>query len=854
MPSDSFDIPHQIPAGTLHPADIRAYVRRTIAEVTGCADQDLSGPDSLRALDMDSLTRMNITLRFDRDLGDIPPTIMFEHTTIDELADFLLKEREDDLRNVISTPQSHTPHITEAVETGEKQREPSSTAPVDGIAVIAVTGRYPGATDLEALWDNLRDGVSSISEVPADRWDWRTHYDERRAQAQKSYGRWGGFIDGVAEFDAEFFRILPRDAANMDPQERLFLETCWHLLEQAGQLGATTHEPSTGIFFGTMNSAYGKLGASQWAQGRLTGPSSAAWSVANRVSYFFDFHGPSFAVDSACSSSLTAIHLACESLRRGECRVAIAGGANLLLHPSHLVGLSMAGMLSSDDACKVFDAAADGFVPGEGVGAVLLKPLADAVADGDRIWAVIRGSAVNTAGRTSGFTVPNPSVQADVVATALARAGLNPRTISYVEAHGTGTELGDPLETAALSRALAAGRPQGQDCAVGSVKANIGHLEGASGIAGLTKVLLQMKHRQIAPCVGLNEVNPKISGKSLVFPRDLMPWQGAVVDGEVTPLRAGVSSFGAGGANAHVVVEEYRPWSPAAEVPLRQAGDHRPCGGEQLVVLTAHSKDSLRRLAVAMALSLTGRPDTAEELERLAFSTQVGVKHLGERLAVVAVDLESLNAALDSFIEEQESPAACVGSVQLAGGGSHVLDDDDGRDFISSLLERRRLTKLARLWADGAPVELAGLWGNRHPGRTDIPPYPFERKRFWAFDSPEETAELSAAVEDRPATKSGRHLMTERDMQLAACGFLLMEPEDVDIDADLMELGFDSISLVQLTAELGEMYGLDIEPVIIFDHPSLAAIAEYLILEHPSEVDTRYVKLTADDLREGAAQ
>ncbi|MFB8033727.1 beta-ketoacyl synthase N-terminal-like domain-containing protein [Streptomyces sp. NPDC056004] len=854
MPSDSFDVPQHSPAGPFRPADVRVYVRRTIAEIIGCTEGDLSGPDALRELNMDSLTRMNITLRFDRDLGDIPPTIMFEHTTIDELADFLLKEREDNLRNVVPTPQPPRPHIAEAARTGKQQSAPSPTAPVDGIAVISVAGRYPGATDPEALWNNLRDGVSSISEVPADRWDWRTHYDERRGQAQKSYGRWGGFIDGVAEFDAEFFRILPRDAANMDPQERLFLETCWHLLEQAGQLGTTTHEPSTGVFFGTMNSAYGKLGASQWELGRLSGASSAAWSVANRVSYFFDFHGPSFAVDSACSSSLTAIHLACESLRRGECQVAIAGGANLLLHPSHLVGLSMAGMLSSDDACKVFDAAADGFVPGEGVGAVLLKPLADAVADGDRIWAVIRGSAVNTAGRTSGFTVPNPAVQADVMATAIARAGLNPHTITYVEAHGTGTELGDPLEAAALSRALAAGRPQGQDCAVGSVKANIGHLEGASGVAGLTKVLLQMKHRQIAPCVGLNELNPKISGESLVFPRDLTPWQGAVVDDEVTPLRAGVSSFGAGGANAHVVVEEYRPWSPGAAEPLGRACDDMSGCGEQLVVLTAHSKNSLRQLAAAMSRSLTGRPDTAEELVRLAFSTQVGRKYLGERLAVVAGDLASLKAALDSFVEEEESPRACVGSVRPAGSGSHVLDDDDGKDFISSLLEKRRLTKLARLWADGAPVELANLWSNRRPGRTDIPPYPFEPKRFWAFDGTEEAAAVSAAIEDRGAPKTGQHLMAESDLRLSACGFLLVEPDEVDIGADLMELGFDSISLVQLTAELGEMYGLDIEPVVVFDYPTLAALAEYLIMEHPAEVERRYAKLTADDRREGVAR
>ncbi|MGW4420958.1 beta-ketoacyl synthase N-terminal-like domain-containing protein [Streptosporangium sp. NPDC004631] len=833
MSSESFEASKEEKVNIIALAAVRAYVRRTIAQVVEREAQELDGPDALRELNMDSLTRMNITLRFAADLGDVPPTLMFEYMSVESLAEFLRRDYEHRLRNVVG---DDSPISVEAAPVPNRQRVKNpDSRPSDEIAVIAVTGRYPGAPDIETLWGNLREGVSSIREVPEDRWDWRPHFDERRGRDQKSYGRWGGFIDGVADFDADFFGILPRDAVNMDPQERLFLETCWHLLEQAGQLGITTHESRTGVFFGTMNSTYGKIGAADWPMGRLDGASSAPWSIANRVSYFFDFHGPSFAVDSACSSSLTAVHLACESLRRGECRAAIAGGANLLLHPSHLVGLSMAGMLSSDGACKVFDAAADGFVPGEGVGAVLLKTLSDALADGDEIWGVIKGSAVNTAGRTSGFTVPNPVVQSDLVAAAIAQAGVDPRTITYVEAHGTGTELGDPIEIAGLSRALTVDRSEAEACAIGSIKANIGHLEGAAGVAGLTKVLLQLRHREIAPCVNLNELNPKISTGTLWFPRVLTPWVAAVEDGREAPLRAGVSSFGAGGANAHVIVEEFR--SP------RASGDGvAPRPVEQLILLSARSPAQLRALAVALAGSLPRRRDEPGELERLAYSTQIGRKEMAQRAAVIAHDLASLRVSLEAFAEGGETTGVFAGSGREATGRHHLFEDEEGQEFVQALLRKRRLGKLAQLWADGASIEWRQLWSAGTPGRTELPAYPFDRRRHWAFEGT--ASPVVRRREDVPEERSnpitGHHAMVERDMRLIACGFLLVGPGEVDVEADLMELGFDSISLVQLTARLGEMYELDIEPVVIFDHPNLAALSSYLMTEHPSAVERRY--------------
>ncbi|MGW0103561.1 beta-ketoacyl [acyl carrier protein] synthase domain-containing protein, partial [Nocardia sp. NPDC003354] len=320
--------------------------------------------------------------------------------------------------------------------------------------------------------------------------------------------RWGGFLEDIDKFDPAFFNILPRDAGDIDPQERLFLETCWDLLDRAGYLSSSTHETLTGVFAGVMYGSYGRLAATGWARGRLSGAHSAYWSVANRVSYHFDFQGPSFAVDSACSSSLTAVHLAVESLRRGECEMALAGGVNVAAHPQKYLQLAQGRFLSDDGRCRSFGAGGTGYVPGEGVGAVLLKPLAKAEADGDHIYGVIRATRLNHTGRTSGFTVPSPTSQAALIRDALDAAGLPPSAIGYLEAHGTGTALGDPVEINGLARAFA-GTGAGT-CAIGSVKSNLGHLEAAAGLAGLSKVLLELRHRRLVPSLHAEQLNPDI--------------------------------------------------------------------------------------------------------------------------------------------------------------------------------------------------------------------------------------------------------------------------------------------------------------------------------------------------------
>ncbi|NOK13100.1 beta-ketoacyl synthase N-terminal-like domain-containing protein, partial [Corallococcus exercitus] len=405
-------------------------------------------------------------------------------------------------------------------------RRPGARA--QAIAIVGVSGRYPQAEKLDALWENLKAGRNCISEIPPTRWDWRRFHSDDPEAPEAIYSRWGGFIADADAFDAAFFNLSPREADAMDPQERQFLEVAWATFEDAGyDVSAPSLDRDVGVFVGVMNGGYGWVASEAWGSGQRTAARSPYWSVANRVSYHLNLSGPSFAVDSACSSSFTALHLACESLRRGECRAALAGGVNLILHPMHYHALSSMKMLSRGDACRAFGEGADGFVDGEGVGAVLLKTLEQALVDGDRIHAVILGSAVNAGGKTSGYTVPNPHAQQRVISRVLAETGVHARTLSYVEAHGTGTSLGDPIEVAALQRAFREHTQERRFCALGSLKANIGHLESAAGIAALTKVVLQLREGMLVPSPHSERPNPKIDFDASPFyvQRELAEWR-----------------------------------------------------------------------------------------------------------------------------------------------------------------------------------------------------------------------------------------------------------------------------------------------------------------------------------------
>ena len=383
----------------------------------------------------------------------------------------------------------------------------------DPIAIVGIGCRFPGAAGVEGYWELLRTGVDAVREVPADRWAVDEYYDPRAATPGRMSTRWGGFLDEVDRFDAAFFGISAREARSMDPQQRLVLEVAWEALEQGG-LGADRLRGSqTGVFIGASTTDYTLLHDVTRDVTRIDqyyGTGTGLGFTAGRVAYLLGLEGPAIAVDTACSSSLVAIHLACQSLRAGECDMAIAGGVNLVLSPVGGIYVSQVGAVSPDGRCKAFDASANGYVRAEGCGLVVLKRRADALEGRDTIYASIAGSAVNQDGRSAGLTVPSGPAQQKVIARAMQMAGVEPSSIDYVEAHGTGTALGDPIELRALGMVLGAGRPADAPLLVGSVKSNLGHLESAAGVAGLIKTVLALRHRIVPPTLHVREPTPHV--------------------------------------------------------------------------------------------------------------------------------------------------------------------------------------------------------------------------------------------------------------------------------------------------------------------------------------------------------
>jgi myxalamid-type polyketide synthase MxaE and MxaD len=528
-------------------------------------------------------------------------------------------------------------HTIRDLRTRLEQVEASRAAP---IAIVGMGCRFPGADNPETYWLLLRDGVDAITEVPPDRWDTASLYDPDPDASGHVATRWGGFLDDIDQFDAAFFGIAPREAAQMDPQQRLLLEVAWEALEAGGQTVEGIAGSKTGVFVGVhshSNDYYLMQAADSGALDTYSGTGTSHSVASGRLSYLLDLRGPSIAIDTACSSSLVAIHMAVHSLRSGECDMALAGGVNVMLEPTFTIAASRMRMLAADGRCKPFDARADGFVRGEGCGMVLLKRLSDALADGDPVLAVILGSAVNQDGHSNGLTAPNSLSQRAVIGAALSDAGVSPEEIGYVEAHGTGTALGDPIEVEALAAALGPRRSADHICALGSAKANIGHLEGAAGVAGLIKVVLSLQNQSIPPLPHFRSLNPHITldGSPFVIPTAPHPWP----EGQ-RPRYAGLSSFGWSGTNAHLIIG-------AAPLPGLVPGEQAPTGRPDLLPISARSAAALSDLARGYAERLRG--EGVPSIHDLCYSAGVHRSHHEFRLAVVSESATDLAEQLDTF-------------------------------------------------------------------------------------------------------------------------------------------------------------------------------------------------------------
>lgn len=535
----------------------------------------------------------------------------------------------------------------------------------DPVAIVGIGCRFPGATGLDEFWTLLRNGVDAISEIPRDRWDVDALYDPLPGTAGKMSTRWGGFLTGIDRFDPHFFGISPREASAMDPQQRLLLEVTWEALENAGQPPDKLAGSRTGVFVGIGGFDYSNVIINYKDHlktiNAYLGTGNAHSIAANRISYLLDLRGPSVAIDTACSSSLVAIHMACESLRSGQSDLAIAGAVNLILSPEVSIAFSHARMMAADGRCKTFDAKADGYVRAEGCGAVVLKRLSDALRDRDHILALVRGSAMNQDGRTAGIAAPNGSAQQSVIREALAQAGVAPSELTYMEAHGTGTSIGDPIEVEAIKGVLGNTSAEDLPCLMGSVKANVGHMENASGIASVAKVLACLQHGQIPGQLHFDKLNPRISlaGTRIAIPQAPQPWPPA-------PRRiAGISSFGFGGTNAHIVLEE----TPQKSRP--EGLSNRP---SHILTLSARTENALKNMASRFEKHLADRPE--DDLIDICFTANAGRSHFARRAAVVAENKDQMREALASFLGGQS--AECSGAALHTGqaasrGGPRVV-------------------------------------------------------------------------------------------------------------------------------------------------------------------------------------
>ncbi|MEY3826189.1 MAG: hypothetical protein RLZZ148_1003, partial [Cyanobacteriota bacterium] len=635
-------VPKILGVETKHLSDWLLYtIQEQIAESLDKKVSQISSIQSFHSLGIDSLKSLEIMEALSTKFEIyIAPTLLFEYPTPKEFVAYLVENYSDKLKTYQQNYKKQDIYLNPTPKKSPLQLnlQPSQCSS-DGvrredIAVIGMACRFPESPDIESFWQLLSTGKSAVQEVPNLRWNWQDWYHENPEAVNKTYSRWGGFIQGIEQFDPLFFQISPREAELMDPQQRIFLEVVWETLERAGYSSQRLAQAPVGVFVGCSNNFYYQrilpsLKTSDYSAG--IGNQNAI--IANRVSFLLNLNGPSVLVDTMCSSSLVALHMACQSLQVGEATMAIAGGVNLLLSPDYYVAMSRLKMHSPDGCCKAFDHRANGIVLGEGAGALLLKPLSQALKDGDQVHAVIKGSAINHDGRSNGLTAPNPRSQAQVIKKALGAAGLSAGQIGYVEAHGTGTSLGDPIEIEGLTQAFREYTEHKEFCAIGSVKTNLGHLEAAAGIAQVIKVILTLQHRQIPPSLHFEQPNPLINFSETPFRvnTELSHWHSEDL------RRAGISSFGIGGTNAHVIIEE----APKIAAPIRKIERTH-----HLLTLTAKTERALVQL-VERYHDYLGANLTLE-LGDLCFTANTGRVSLPYRLAVVADSTPNLRQQLST--------------------------------------------------------------------------------------------------------------------------------------------------------------------------------------------------------------
>ncbi len=767
-------------------------------------DIDLDAP--LGQYGLSSMDAVELAAELEKFTGNpFPPTLIYQHPTIHSLAE------------LISKPVSNN-HA--------RQESTLRAAGDEPIAIIGMACNFPSAPHIDAFWKMLDDGIDAFSPIPTD----RPGFSFDGLEAEHPACRWGAFIKDVAGFDAKFFGLSPAEVEYMDPQHRKMMEVFWGTIENAGYHPSYLADTNTGVYTGISSNDYSQMVCSyELPVNAYTATGLSQAMLSNRLSYFFNLHGPSETIDTACSSALVAVHRAVQSLRNGECQQAIAGGVNLILSPHAFLALNKTGFLSEDGVCKAFDASANGYVRGEGAGAVFLKPLSKAVADKDFIHAVIKGSAINHGGRTASLTSPSERAQADLLKTAYRNAGVATDTITYVEAHGTGTVLGDPIEINGLKQAFLSDNG-GEDqerinkyCGVGTVKTNIGHLEAAAGIAGLIKTVLALKYKTIPATLHFNQQNPyiDIENTHFYFVREKTPWTKLTdKDDTAIPRRAGVSSFGFGGTNAHVVLEE------APEMPIVEKE-----GQNSFLILLSAKSDSLLKNLIRQWIDFIDNEINSSvsgniRLADIAYTLQTGRTHQARRAAIISNSKAGLKLMLNTALSRREEDELFF----FEGAGA---------------LGYRRLKELGDLaesWLQGKDIDWQGVNRDQYVKRVPLPGYQFDRKPYWAPIELRRSEAKQIADTDRepaPAEKSFRPVSIEEVTRWLVkqtaehCGIQI---EEIDPHSTFEELGLDSIALINIHGRIQGEFNKELDISVIQEYPNIDALAKLIAEEKVFEI------------------
>ena len=726
---------------------VKDFLLKSITLILGKAKEDefsIERPLMEMGLDSADLLELNEQISHEYQIS-LNPTFFFEYNTPERIISYLQKYVDLDQKD--DEPVVSLQDKQEYVSGNGNHKNTWVSSQQSDIAIIGISCRLPGSIyKKEQLWELLINNKTAIRKMITQRWSWPSNIDPDGKQKGIDVF---GFLDDISSFEPLFFRISPKEAELMDPQQRIMLELSWECLEDAGYPTKAVHGSKTGVFIGACGSDYSKLLDRNIEKIEAHyGAGTSLAIIPNRISYFYDFHGPSIKIDTACSSSLVAIHEALESLKKGECEQALVGGVNIICHPATSISFYDAGMLSKDGKCRTFDKGADGYVRGEGAVMLLLKPIERAILDQDNIYAVIKGSAVNHGGQASGLTVPNPKTQADLLIGVYEAIDIEPETIGYIEAHGTGTSLGDPIEIRGLKGAFSQLSKVKEGftkpyCGLGSIKTNIGHLEAAAGMAGLLKVVLSMQAQTLPASLNFTELNPNITLSQTPFYIVNKNQSWCLPEGQQL-RRAGVSSFGFGGANAHIVLEE----APCITKPANKG---YTCF---LICLSARTEEVLRQKERDLELWLECNGKTSNLID-ISATLLLGRDHFGIRAAYVVNNVRDLQSKLSEVRENYEAEGYFKESIAQK---KQPIFEELGQSIIQTLFSDKKISRqkyqniimaLAELYVKGYDLKWEAIFDEIMPPKISLPTYPFARERYWVPEN------INKVFDNSPNADSG---------------------------------------------------------------------------------------------------